>query len=207
MNYYQGMNYIAVYLLRELKDPQFAYQVFCYVAENHLQDKFDTKFKGLTELVFMTDKVIQRYCPKIWALYQKVQMSSVHFCVSPLLTIFSCYCKNEQNFDKIAQLWDLFMVDGYKEALKAMAYIITLQSSTILSLDPDIVMATHQKMDGDFFKVSEKAGAAEPEMKRLWDCFNKKNITEFELSSQDYDKFLSHYNMVHRAILTFWSDE
>lgn len=92
--YYQGMNYLGIFVYEVFKDEHKAFHFFSYIAEKILIQHFSDKFGGLVRLIWTCDRMIQVNSPKLWEKLRNGGVSSIHFSIPNLITLFTSLLKN-----------------------------------------------------------------------------------------------------------------
>lgn len=60
LSYYQGMNYIAIFIyLTFEKDVIRSYRMLYYISKTYLMNTFNNNFDGLVETMYVCDKFLQ----------------------------------------------------------------------------------------------------------------------------------------------------
>ena len=119
LGYYQGMNYLVIFIYETFKDELTAYRFLHFMAEKFLKTKLEKTFKGVMEMIFLSDKLMQIAIPKTWSKLKAGNMSSIHFSVSLMITMFSTLIKDTSMFGIVYRIWDMFLVDGFLVVLKS----------------------------------------------------------------------------------------
>jgi hypothetical protein len=126
LSYYQGMNYLVIFVYKTFKDELTTYRFLNFVADKFLKQKLEKSFKGLMEMIFLSDKLLEINTPKVWKKLGAGQMSSIHFSVSLLITMFATLIKDEKYFPIVYRVWDLFLVDGFVSVLKSQLHVLKI---------------------------------------------------------------------------------
>jgi len=206
MSYYQGMNYIAIFLYKTFHSELKAYQFLCYISEKFLVKKLEKSFKGLMELIFLSDKLIQISNSNVWKKLQTNQMSSMMFSVPLIITMFTTYVKIPANYPFVYKVWDIFLVQGFLGVLKAQLCVLKNQEEDLLQLDSDSVLMAMKGIEKDPFCISRFREVDEVDINGKYELLSKKNIIEYNVDKESYRRLLEHYWVVHQPILKFWSE-
>jgi hypothetical protein len=65
LGYYQGMNYLVIFVYETFKDEVTTYRFLHFIADKFLKTKLEKSFKGVMEMIFLSDKLMQIEIPKI----------------------------------------------------------------------------------------------------------------------------------------------
>ena len=207
MSYYQGMNYIAIFLYKTFEDEMKSYQFLCFISEKFLTEKLEKSFKGLMELIFLSDKLFQITNKRVWNLLQNGQMSSIHFSVPLIITIFTTYIKNEENFPLIYKIWDLFLVDGFISVLKTQNCILRIQEDFLQQVEEDMMLVAMKNFEKCPFSVPSFLNTENGIIEILSKKLTKKLINEEGIDQSMFERLLKHYLKIHQPILQFWSEK
>lgn len=209
LEYFQGLNYICIYLFKTFnKDAENTYRFLSYVVESLLMPRFSKEFEGMMEFVFLNDKFLQMTNKRIWKKYQQSQVSTLHFGVSALITVFAIFIKKKRNYPLINTAWDLVLSGGFVEQMKLMMYILKLQETSIIDLPLEKVLMGHQKFDKNPFSILYYANErlTGKDVEKMV-CSIKKKIVhkKIKITNGMFERLVSHYYKVHQPILNFWS--
>ena len=140
IGYYQGMNYIAMFLMEAFGDENKAYHFFCYISDRILTKYFANNFEGIVKLIWICDKMIQIHSPGLWAKLRHGGVSSIHFSVPNLITLFTSLIKNNEAKRHIYEIWDIMFCEGFSSIIKALIYILEVQKVHIDMIDSIVVI-------------------------------------------------------------------
>lgn len=206
MSYYQGMNYIAIFLYKTFQDELKAYQFLCYISEKYLTEKLEKSFKGLMEMIFLSDKLFQITNQEVWQMLQSGQMSSIHFSVPLIITVFTTYVKEERNFDLIYTIWDLFLTEGFLSVLKAQLCILKIQEKFMEQVESDMMLMAMKNFEKTPFSVPRYLKIEDEIIDVLFGKLTKQKILEEKVDESSFDRLVKHYWKIHQPILKFWSE-
>jgi hypothetical protein len=205
MSYYQGMNYIAIFLHTTFQDELKAYQFMTYIAHKFLHKKLEKSFKGLMELIFLSDKLIQISNNTVWKKLHKNQISSMMFSVPLIITMFTTYVKIPSNYPFIYTVWDIFLSQGFLGILKAQLCVLKGQEQDLAELDNDSVLMAMKSIEKDPYCVTRFRGLEE-EFEERSRFLTKEKIIGYNVDKESYRRLIEHYWIVHQPILKFWSE-
>ena len=149
MGYYQGMNYIAVFLFNLFRDTQKTYVFLGYIVDRFLASRFGHSLVGLMELLFLSDKLIQKDNGMLWRKLARNKVSSIHFGISCYMTVFTSNLKAQDPLveNMVLELWDLFLAEGFVSVLKYMMFLLDEQKDLIYSLSDDAVLISLKNIE------------------------------------------------------------
>lgn len=203
LTYYQGMNYIAIFLLHTFKDELKAYCFFYYLTEAHLCPYFNKMFGGMMRLIWASDKMIQIYAPELWDQLRKGQVSSLHFSTANIITLFSCLVKGSSS-EHVLDIWELMFTDGIHSIIKSLVYLLDLQKPQMSSIEPDLLLLALKNVDSDPFAVLSYAKAKPSAFEAVRGGFSKKRLREAWGSGRAFEEMLLFYQDTVRHIHEFW---
>ena len=158
INYCQGMNYIAAFLLTYTKSEEEAYNIFNYLLETtDYSDLFANELKRLSKYFYVFDRLIYIYLPEVFS-YLKTQNLSVTYYISPwFITLFTNALNhiNELNNPKVLiWIFDLFIVEGWKAVIKIGLCLMKHFENKILGLKYDELLhfLVNDILKYDFFQ-------------------------------------------------------
>lgn len=120
------MNYLVIFIYATFQDELMTYRFLNFVADKFLKNKLEKSFKGLMEMIFLSDKLLEIITPEIMNKLKSGSMSSIHFSVSLLITMFSTLIKDPQYFPIVYRVWDLFLIDGFVAVLKSQLHVLNI---------------------------------------------------------------------------------
>lgn len=209
IGYYQGMNYIAVFLYYAFNcDSLKTYQFMSYVVETHLANRFGEELKGLMKLLFLCDKLMQKTLGMVWNKLSKCQITSVHFSVSPILTVFTSFIKSgDVNNEIILVIWDLFLAGGFKNVIKTLLYLLELQQSYIYKAEAETVLLSIKNIETTPLNIMKYLKVEDPIISSTMSAITKEGIRSYFIPDIFYERLLQHYEFIHKPILDFWGDK
>ena len=210
MSYYQGMNYIVVFLYKIFQgNKNLTFKFFYFLTKNYLIKYFTKDFKGLIKLIFLCDKLMQICNGIVWKKLEASEVSTIHFGVPCLITIYTTLLKI-QDFNSlylISEIWDLFLAQGYRSLIKSILYCLELQQSHILDVDPDNLFLAMKDLEKDPMSVMKFKKVENRAIIDSYLFINKEHINDFEIDPKTFERLCAHYERIHKPILKFWSEE
>lgn len=159
LGYYQGMNYLVIFIYETFKDETTTYRFLHFMADKFLNAKLEKSFKGVMEMIFLSDKLMQIEIPKIWEKLKSAKVSSIHFSIALLITIFSSLIKDPNMFGLVYRIWDLFLVDGFLVVLKALLQVFKIQQKELTAVAQEDLLVSLKELERNPFCVAMFAGA------------------------------------------------
>lgn len=205
IGYYQGMNYIALFLLEAFGDEQRAYHFFCYIAERILNQYFAHNFEGIVKLIWVCDKMMQVHAPSLWQKLRHGGVSAIHFSVPNLITLFTSLIKNPDAKKHIYEIWDIMLCDGLASILKALIYILEIQKVHIDMIESDELLLAMRNVESDPFSVLKHSETDPLIIQGYMDHLSKHNLRRAAHDPSLYEELQRYYTETVAEIHAFWS--
>ena len=205
ISYYQGMNYIAIFLYESFLDETKAFHFYCYLAELILNHHFSSNFTGLVKLIWISDKIIQINSPSLWDKLRNGSVSSIHFAVPNIITLFASLVKNRDSRKYICEIWDMMLFEGLFTILKALVYVLEIQKEFIDKIDSDMLLMSMKNVESDPFAIIREAGVTEEQMKEYMEHLNKPALRKICYDINIFTRLQTYYDDVVEKIHKFWS--
>ena len=123
INYYQGMNQIAAFLLNicEDNDEEVFYLFMSFLKNSEYSNLFKNDLEKMNALFYQFDRILNLYLPEIYLFFKVSSVNSGYF-VSPwFITLFTnafTDAEGKNNAKSIMMIWDLFIFSGWKAIMK-----------------------------------------------------------------------------------------
>jgi Rab-GTPase-TBC domain len=205
IGYYQGMNYIAIFLQQTFKDPVVAYRFFCYLTHTLLAEHFSSSFGGLVKLIWISDKVIQINSPSLWNKLRNGGVSSIHFAVPNLITLFASLVKSKDAVPFIFEIWDTMFFEGLFAVLKTLISVLEIQKSHIDEIDSDELLSSMKDIESDPFAIIRKSSAGQEVIQGYMQHLNRKNLRNIRYDVRVYNRLNIFYSEVVSQIQAYWN--
>lgn len=203
--YYQGMNYIVVFLYSIFKDKNITYRFMSFVFDRYLAETFNTELKGLHMLVYLCDKMIEHSNRKVWVKLQQNDVSSIIFMVPCLMTVLTSQIKSGEATQRtLEEAWDLFLVDGFKGLIRCISYYLSLQNNCILGVDPDLVLMAIKNIETHPLQCLLYDGKDPDEVSEIMKSISKQKVLEYGFSDEFYNLIIGQYKLIHYPIEKQW---
>ena len=137
INYSQGMNYIAVFILKMTKDEEEAFYFFLsLLISTDYGELFPNDLAKLKKYFFIFDRLLNILMPDIY-FYLKNNKISVGFFISPwFITLFTIAYQHieKENPKVLLRIWDMFLFEGFNSIMKMGISCIKHYEQQILKL-------------------------------------------------------------------------
>ena len=123
MNYYQGMNQIAAFLLNICDDDEEeAFYIFMsFLKNSKYRTLFENDLEKMNCLFYQFERLLSLYLPEIHLFFKASSINSGYFISPWFITLFTNTFiddENKNNFKSIMLIWDLFIFGGWKAIMK-----------------------------------------------------------------------------------------
>lgn len=123
VGYCQGMNYIAGTIFYLFRNEETALKIMVALIEKYqMTELFENDLPKLKQFFYQLDRLISIQLPDLHDQFRELNVTSGHFCSSWFITLFASHLQNKPEI--LAQLWDLFLFDGWKTIFKAAIVIL-----------------------------------------------------------------------------------
>jgi len=205
INYYQGMNYIAIFIYRIFEDELKAYRFFHFVMKTEIYERYKDNFNGLLEMIYLCDKYLQIKQPEIWNKMISSQMSCIYFGIPCLLTLQTSSLRYDPTITSfIAIAWDLFLAKGFKAQVILFLYLLIFQKVSLVNLKDDSMMLALKSMDENPLPSISNAGVPKEDIISVLLAITKKDLNSFNFDDTFYDLLAKHFRKVHYPIVQNW---
>ena len=138
VNYSQGMNFIAAFLLNICGDEEEAFYIFLsLLLTSDYGTLFMKELANLKKYFYVFERIIDILLPELYN-YLKINNIKVSFFVSPwFITLFTdtyLNIKNRENPRVLLRIWDLFLFSGCKSILKVGISLLKNYEHKIMNL-------------------------------------------------------------------------
>jgi hypothetical protein len=205
IGYYQGMNYIAMFILEAFKDEVKAYHFFCHVADKILTKYFSNNFEGIVKLIWICDKMMQIHSPSLWEKLRHGGVSAIHFSVPNLITLFTSLIKNPDAKKHIYEIWDIMLCDGLSAIVKALIYILEIQKVHIDMIESEQLLMAMRNVESDPFSVLKHSENDPQIIQGYLDHLSKHNLRRAAYDPTLFDDLQKYYTDIVAEIHQFWS--
>ena len=138
VNYSQGMNFIAAFLLNICGDEEEAFYIFLsLLLTSDYGTLFMKELANLKKFFYVFERIIDILLPELYN-YLKINNIKVSFFISPwFITLFTdtyLNIKNRENPRVLLRIWDLFLFSGCKSILKVGISLLKNYEHKIMNL-------------------------------------------------------------------------
>ena len=138
INYSQGMNFIAAFLLNICGDEEEAFYIFLsLLLTSDYGSLFNKELANLKKYFYVFERIIDILMPELYN-YLKVNNIKVSFFISPwFITLFTdtyLNIEHRENPRVLLRIWDLFLFSGCKSILKVGISLLKNYEHKIMNL-------------------------------------------------------------------------
>jgi len=193
VQYCQGMNFIAGFLLVITKNGSMAFKILKTVIEDYeLQDLFIQDALLLKRKFYQLDRLINNKYPDIGKLFRMTGVTSTLYGSPWIMTIFTRSMQltnKDQPSEMLMRIWDFFLLDKWKAIFKAALFFVDEVSCQLMDADLEKILATFSSIsNGEIFHDSL---AAEKFTKRY---------KEIRLTNHTLDNLKTEYGNIFNNI-------
>ncbi len=201
--YYQGMNYLGIFLFYTFhKDTEAAYHFFAFMVEHVISKYFGQSFQGILKLIFVVDKLLERIYPSLWNKLSKGQVSSIHFSVPSIITLFTSLIKTREAYAHIYEIWDTVISQGMCNVVKALLLLLEIQQSHLFSVPSDNLLLVMKNVEKDPFAIVKQGGVKD--ISQYIDCLTKGAILGLKVDRAMIEQLEDMFDRVRKPILDEW---
>lgn len=147
MGYFQGLNFVAHYIVIMMEDLPLSLSLMRYVGESiysvgefNLQTFFNfTKYRsgeGMMILIYICERLIKQVSPNVFEHMQKKGISCQQFTTNPLITLFTWHFRKhdkQQGKKLLHMIWDLIVeAPSWQTVISVFLYILASLESFIV---------------------------------------------------------------------------
>jgi len=157
IGYYQGMSFIVGLLILLIKDEKKAFIYFSHIIKNYNMDKNITQNLLLVKF-YQLNKLLFNFYPDLAIWLHTQNILSQCFSSAWFITIFSnsIHYINEPKISKLlVEIWDLFLIDGWKAFFKIAIFILGEIRYKICGKPMDEIAKSFNEIQGEFFMNNE----------------------------------------------------
>lgn len=202
LNYFQGMNYIAIFLYGLFGgDLNSCFRFFCYIIERFLIPNFSARVGGLLKLVWTQDRLIELQAHKLWQTLSKADVSSAHYATPNIGTLMTCLIKSPSTKPLVPPIWDLMLGSGIFFIYEMLMYVLDVQKAHIDQIETDELLSAMQHVDSDPFAILRGSGLISTALDQCLSHLTKENLMQIDYDSQIFDQLEFFYNQAELSIV------
>jgi hypothetical protein len=146
IEYCQGMNFIVGFLLMVFKDEETAFKALTELVERfNMADLFNSDLPKLKLFFYQLDRLISIVEPDLHAHLKDEMINASYFASAWFITIFTNSMKKQRSTEEskeqvpvlsenLLQLWDYFLVSGWKAVLKMGLFVLKDDAGNLIQL-------------------------------------------------------------------------
>ena len=137
INYYQGMNQIAAFLLHicDFNEEESFYLFVCILKQTDYCSIFENNLEKINYLFYQFDRLLSLYLPGIYIYFSQSSINAAFFLSSWIITLCTNFfddSEEKNNAESIMLIWDLFFFYGWKIFMKFGLIILKQREKEIL---------------------------------------------------------------------------
>ena len=123
INYYQGMNQIAAFLLNICDDneEEVFYIFMSFLKNSEYSNLYKDDLQKMNTIFYTFDRLLNLYLPEIYSFFKVSSINSGYYISPWFITLFTnafIDVENKNNAKSIMMIWDMFIFSGWKEIMK-----------------------------------------------------------------------------------------
>ena len=160
IKYWQGMNFLAGFLLMFYKDENTAFKAFSgLINKFEMNELFKDDLPLLKQYFYKLDRLISMYLPDLYSHFKDETVQASLFSASWFITLFSNaiqFQKSDVINEALLKLWDYFMVYGFKGVFRASIFFIKTFETWFYQLSFEQILAFIPQMPRFLFVPNEE---------------------------------------------------
>lgn len=138
VGYCQGMNFIAAMFLTFLSEEEsFWLLVAVMNGESYnMRNLFAEDMSGVHESIYVTEKIFQKFLPKLHKHMEKEHVRLSMFATQWLMTLFT----STFPFDLVARVWDSYIVEGWKVVYRVVLSLLEHAQNDLIDLNLEEIL-------------------------------------------------------------------
>ena len=139
LNYCQGMNYIAAFLLNitNNNEEESFYLFLSMIIHTEYGKLFEKDLEKLKKSFYVFERIISIYLPELYMHFKETHIDASYFISPWLITLFTEYYKNIKDRNNpliLLNVFDLFFFSGWKSIVKIGISLLKTYESKLMSL-------------------------------------------------------------------------
>lgn len=141
IEYCQGMNYVAGFLLQVFKDEELAFKALqSLAAKQNMASLFNSDLPRLKLYFLQLDRLLAIVDIDLYNHFSDENLSSSYYSSAWFITLFTNQLKHNMDPDtgvvneSLLQLWDYFLVSGWQAVLKMGLFLLTMDSTQLMQM-------------------------------------------------------------------------
>ena len=160
IKYWQGMNFLAGFLLMFFNDEKTAFRAFWGLIEKFkMTELFKDELPLLKLFFYKLDRLVSMYLPDLYSHFKDEWVNSSLYSASWFITLFSNtiqFQKSDRINEPLLKLWDFFMVHGFKGVFRAAIFLLKTFETCLYQLSFEQVLAVIPQMPRFIFVPDEE---------------------------------------------------
>ena len=162
IKYWQGMNFLAGFLLIYFNDEKTAFKALCGLIEKfQMTELFIDDLPLLKLFFYKLDRLVSMYLPDLYSHFKDECVNSSLYSASWFITLFSNtiqFQKSTTINEPLLKLWDFFLVHGFKGVFRAAIFLLKTFESCLYQLSFEQVWAFIPQMPRFLFVPDGEEG-------------------------------------------------
>jgi ecotropic viral integration site 5 protein len=139
IEYCQGMNFVAGFLYLVFRDEEQSFKALQEIIEvNNMHELFLPELPRLKLFFYQLDRLLSIHLPQLHNHFKDEMVNSSYYSSPWFITIFTNSLQSQEGdvlSDKILELWDYFLVAGWKAIFRMALYLMRENEQDLLSMN------------------------------------------------------------------------
>lgn len=145
VKYWQGMNFLAGFLLMFFKDEAITFKAFSGLINKFgMNELFKEELPLLKMFFYKLDRLVSMYLPDLYSHFRDEWVQSSLYSASWFITLFANTLQFQKSIkinEPLLKLWDFFMVHGYKGVFRTAIFLLKTFEPWLFQLNFEQVLA------------------------------------------------------------------
>ena len=191
LNYYQGMNQIAAFLLNICEDneEEAFYIYMSFLKNSEYSNLYKNDLEKLNVLFYQFDRFINLFLPELYIYFKVSSVNSGYFISPWFITLFTnafVDIDEKNNAKTIMMIWDLFIFSGWKALMKIGIILLKIKEGFIIGKLSDCLLPF---LTGEILKIEIMDGEHCEQLREL--CISQ----EFRISNKLFEDIQKEFEV------------
>lgn len=138
--YYQGLNYLAGFILHISKNPTFTIRLTCSLLKEHLSKFVGDDLHNMKTAFYILSRLNQIFLPSVFEKLKNEKVSVDIFSASWILTVFTTVAQSDPDSRALLEIVDMFIAGGWAAFFRATMLIMNARKDDIEKMSYEDIM-------------------------------------------------------------------
>lgn len=129
-------------------------------------------------------------------------MTSIHFSVPNLITIFTSMIKSKESYAHICEIWDCVLAEKIPALVKSLLLLLEVQQSHLFKIPSENLLLVMKNVEKDPLAIVKNGGVKDTS--GYLESLSKQHIANMNVTVRDIQELEDRYEQVHRRIIEVW---